>query len=78
VQVFVEGLRRLDTAKGLDTMDLKALRSELNDAVLSGTYQTPLGTIGFDPEGEIKQEKFYVAQIRMDPGGRTGRFVFVS
>jgi branched-chain amino acid transport system substrate-binding protein len=78
VQVFVEALRRLDKAKGLDTLDLKTLRSELNDTVLSGTYETPLGTIGFDPEGEIKQEKFYVAQIEMDSGGRTGRFVFVN
>jgi branched-chain amino acid transport system substrate-binding protein len=78
VQVFAEALRRLDKAKGLDTLDLKALRSELNDTVLSGTYETPLGTIGFDPEGEIKQEKFYVAQIKMDAGGRAGRFVFVN
>jgi len=78
VQVFVEALRRLDNAKRLDTMDLKTLRAELNDAVLSGSYETPLGTIAFDPEGEIKQEKFYVAQIEMDAGGETGRFVFVN
>lgn len=78
VQVFVDALRRLDKEKGLDTMDLKTLRAELNNTILSGTYETPLGTIGFDPEGEIKQEKFYVAQIRMDPGGRAGRFVFVN
>jgi branched-chain amino acid transport system substrate-binding protein len=78
VQVFVEALRRLDKEKGLGTLDLKALRSELNTAVLAGTYETPLGTIAFDPEGEIKQEKFYVAQIQMNPGGRSGRFTFVS
>jgi branched-chain amino acid transport system substrate-binding protein len=78
VQVFVEALRRLDKAKGLGTLDLKTLRSELNNAVLAGTFETPLGTIAFDPEGEIKQEKFYVAQIKMDPGGRTGRFNFVN
>jgi branched-chain amino acid transport system substrate-binding protein len=78
VQVFVEALRRLDKAKGLATLDLKTLRSELNNAVLAGTFETPLGTIAFDPEGEIKQEKFYVAQIKMDPGGRTGRFNFVN
>ena len=78
VQVFVEALKRLDKAKGLGTLDLKTLRSELNAAVLAGTYETPLGTIAFDPEGEIKQEKFYVAQIQMDPGGRTGRFNFVN
>ena len=76
VQVFVEALRRLDKAKRLETMDLKTLRSELNKAVLSGTYVTPLGTIAFDPEGEIKQERFYVAQIKMGGGG--GRFVLIN
>jgi branched-chain amino acid transport system substrate-binding protein len=78
VQVFVEALRRLDKAKGLGTLDLKTLRSELNAAVLAGTFETPLGTIAFDPEGEIEQEKFFVAQIQMNPGGRTGRFNFVN
>jgi branched-chain amino acid transport system substrate-binding protein len=78
VQVFVDALRRLDKTKRLETMDLKALRSALNDAVLSGTYETPLGTIAFDPEGEIKQEKFYVAQIKMESGGRAGRFELLN
>jgi branched-chain amino acid transport system substrate-binding protein len=78
VQVFVEALRRLDKSKRLETMDLETRRSSLNDAVLSGTYETPLGTIAFDPEGEIKQEKFYVARIKMDSGGRTGRFVLLD
>ncbi len=59
-------------------MDLKTLRSELNSAVLSGTYETPLGTIAFDPEGEIKQQKFYVAQIKMDAGAKGGRFVLTN
>jgi branched-chain amino acid transport system substrate-binding protein len=78
VQVFVEALRRLDKSKRLETMDLKTLRSSLNDAVLSGTYVTPLGTIAFDPEGEIKQERFYVAQIKMDSGGGSGRFTLLN
>ncbi len=78
VQVFVEALRRLDKTKRLDTMDLKTLRSELNKAVLSGTYDTPLGPIAFDPEGEIKQQRFYVAQIKMDRGGKNGRFVLIN
>jgi branched-chain amino acid transport system substrate-binding protein len=78
VQVFVDALRRLDKTKRLETMDLKTLRSELNDAVLSGTYETPLGQIGFDPEGEIKQQKFYVAQITMDAGGKSGRFALIN
>jgi branched-chain amino acid transport system substrate-binding protein len=78
VQVFVEALRRLDKTKRLETMDLKTLRSELNNAVLSGTYETPLGQIAFDPEGEIKQQKFYVAQIKMDAGAKGGRFVLTN
>jgi branched-chain amino acid transport system substrate-binding protein len=78
VQVFVDALRRLDKTKRLETMDLKTLRSELNDAVLAGTYETPLGQIGFDPEGEIKQQKFYVAQIKMDAGAKGGRFVLTN
>ena len=78
VQVFVDALRRLDKTRRLETMDLKTLRSALNDAVLSGTYETPLGTIGFDPEGEIKQQKFYVAQIKMESGGRAGRFELLN
>jgi branched-chain amino acid transport system substrate-binding protein len=78
VQVFVEALRRLDKTKRLETMDLKTLRSSLNDAVLSGTYETPLGTIAFDPEGEIKQQKFYVAQIKMESGGGSGRFTLLN
>jgi branched-chain amino acid transport system substrate-binding protein len=78
VQVFVDALRRLDKTKRLETMDLKTLRSELNSAVLSGTYETPLGPIAFDPEGEIKQQKFYVAQIKIDAGGKGSRFVLIS
>jgi branched-chain amino acid transport system substrate-binding protein len=46
-------------------------------AVLSGTYDTPLGPIGFSPEGEVLQDHFYVAEVRMDPGGRNGRFALV-
>ena len=58
-------------------MDLKTLRTELNTAVLAGKYKTPLGPIAFDPEGEIIQEKFYVAQIKMEADGRSGEFTFV-
>jgi branched-chain amino acid transport system substrate-binding protein len=78
VQVFVDALRRLDKTRRLETMDLKTLRSELNSAVLTGTYETPLGQIGFDPEGEIKQQKFFVAQIKMDAGAKGGRFVLTN
>ena len=77
VQVFVEALKRLDTEKKLANLELKALRTELNTTILAGTYETPLGKIAFDPEGEIKQEQFYVAQIKMEPDGKNGKFVFI-
>jgi branched-chain amino acid transport system substrate-binding protein len=45
--------------------------------VLAGSYDTPLGKIAFDPEGEVLQEQFYVAQIKMEADGRNGTFAFV-
>jgi branched-chain amino acid transport system substrate-binding protein len=40
----------------------------------AGTYQTPLGTIRFSPEGEVIQQDFSVARVRMNPAGSSGRF----
>jgi branched-chain amino acid transport system substrate-binding protein len=77
VQVFVEALRVVDKAKPLKDMDVKTQRIELNKAVLAGKYETPLGPISIDPEGEIIQDKFYVAQIKMDADGKSGEFTFV-
>jgi branched-chain amino acid transport system substrate-binding protein len=77
VQVFVEALRAVDKAKPIKDMDIKTLRIELNKAVLAGKYETPLGPISFDPEGEIIQDKFYVAQIKMGADGKSGEFTFV-
>jgi branched-chain amino acid transport system substrate-binding protein len=45
--------------------------------LLSSTYATPLGPIAFSPEGEVLQDRFYVAEVRMAPGGRDGRFALV-
>jgi branched-chain amino acid transport system substrate-binding protein len=78
VQVIVEALSALDKTKKLADMDLATLRTELNKQILSGTYDTPLGKISFTPEGEINQEQFYVAQIKMDPDGANGTFTFVK
>jgi branched-chain amino acid transport system substrate-binding protein len=33
-----------------------------------------LGEIRFTPEGEVIQQQFYVAQVRMNHDGRSGRF----
>ncbi len=78
VQVFVEALKALDDQKKLDSLDLKTLRTDLNTTLLGLKYSTPLGAISFDPEGEIIQEKFYVAQIKMAADGTSGEFTFVS
>jgi len=78
VQVVVEALTALDKSKKLADMDLATLRTELNKQILAGSYDTPLGKISFTPEGELNQEQFYVAQIKMDPDGANGSFMFVK
>jgi branched-chain amino acid transport system substrate-binding protein len=78
VQVFVDALTALDKSKKIADMDLATLRTELNKQILTGSYDTPLGKISFTPEGEIKQEQFYVAQIKMDADGKNGTFTFVK
>jgi branched-chain amino acid transport system substrate-binding protein len=64
----------LPKGTSLTSLPLKDLRQRLNRQILSGTYATPLGVIGFTPNGEIKQNDFYVAQVKMNPDGLTGRF----
>ncbi|MBD1850244.1 ABC transporter substrate-binding protein [Cyanobacteria bacterium FACHB-502] len=78
VQVFVEALKSLDNKTKLNTLSLEQLRSELNKEILAGNYETPIGSIAFDPEGEIQQSQFYVAQIKMDADGNNGRFEFLK
>jgi branched-chain amino acid transport system substrate-binding protein len=80
VQVFVEALAALDKKSPIAKMDLAALRVELNKQLMAGTYDTPLGEISFKPSpgGEIIQKQAYVAQIKMDPGGTSGKWVFVK
>lgn len=67
VQVFAEALRALAKDGKLDG-SLEQVRIDLNKAVLTGKYSTPLGDISFTPEGEIVQKTFYVAQISMKRG----------
>ncbi|WP_259720905.1 ABC transporter substrate-binding protein [Synechococcus sp. CS-1328] len=77
-QVVVEALRKLhaDLPAGqiLSALPTRELRQRLNAAILGGSYDTPLGPIRFTPEGEVIQNNFYVAQVRMNPDGRSGRF----
>ncbi len=78
VQVMVEALTALDSKSKVAGMTLGDLRTALNSQILAGTYDTPLGTISFDPEGEVKQAAFYVAQIKMSADGKTGQFNYVD
>ncbi|MGC1395047.1 MAG: ABC transporter substrate-binding protein [Coleofasciculaceae cyanobacterium] len=78
VQVFVEALKALDSNIKINTLSLEQLRSELNKQILTGQYDTPLGAIAFDSEGEVKQSQFYVAQIKMDSDGKNGKFGFLK
>ncbi|ELS31652.1 MULTISPECIES: ABC transporter substrate-binding protein [Pseudanabaena] len=78
VQVFVEALRTLDKTTKLSTLTLPQLRTQLNDTLLAGKYVTPIGEISFTPEGEIVQKQFFVAQIKMDADGNSGKFTFIQ
>lgn len=75
VQVITEALRLIENPK---TLPLADLRQKLNSTILAQTYDTPLGKISFTPEGELIQERFYVAQIEMENNGEKGRFKFVK
>jgi branched-chain amino acid transport system substrate-binding protein len=74
LQVVAQALQRLDKRQPLKGLTVAKARQELMDEILGGTYQTPLGEIRFTPEGDVVQKSFYVAQVRMNPGGRSGRF----
>ncbi len=78
VQVYVEALKALDKKTDVNKVSLAQLRTELNKQLLTGKYQTPLGDISFTPEGEIVQKEFYVAQIKMNPDGNSGKFAFLK
>lgn len=78
VQVLVEALTALDKTTKLADMDLAALRTALNKQILSGTYITPLGNISFTPPGDINQQQFYVARVKMSADGSSGAFEFIK
>jgi len=78
VQVFVDALKALDSKTKINTLPLDQLRTQLNKQILTGQYDTPLGAIAFDPEGEVKQSQFYVAQIKMESDGKNGKFGFLK
>jgi len=74
VQVFVEALRSLSKTTNFQTLSRPEIRIALNEKILVGQYDTPLGKISFTPDGEIMQQQFYVAQVKINPDGKTGTF----
>jgi branched-chain amino acid transport system substrate-binding protein len=78
IQVFVDALKSLDTKNKIANMSIDDLRVALNTEVHAGKYTTPLGDISFDQDHDLIQKDFYVAQIKMNPDGVTGTFVFLS
>ncbi|MCT0214012.1 ABC transporter substrate-binding protein [Synechococcus sp. CS-1324] len=77
-QVVAEALTRLNRRTPINVRPLIEVRQELMQELLSGRYDTPLGAIAFTPEGEVVQERFHVAEVQMEPGGRSGRFALLE
>jgi branched-chain amino acid transport system substrate-binding protein len=78
VQVYVEALKALDSKNKVNKVQLPELRTQLNQQLLTGKYSTPLGEISFTPVGEVVQQNFYVAQIKMEKDGSQGKFTFLK
>jgi branched-chain amino acid transport system substrate-binding protein len=78
VQVFVEALQALDNKTKVNQLALPQLRTQLNQQLLTGKYNTPLGEIAFTPIGEVVQKDFYVAQIKMEKDGNQGKFTYLK
>ncbi|QFZ92412.2 ABC transporter substrate-binding protein [Synechococcus elongatus] len=70
VQVIAESLNRVNQQQPVVNLPLPERRKALLQAMLSSTYETPLGRLSFTPGGEVNQEQFYVARIRMKPDGQ--------
>lgn len=78
VQVYVEALKAMDKKTEITKLPLEQLRTELNKQLLAEKYETPLGAIAFTSEGDVVQNEFYVAQIKMEPDGTNGKFTFLK
>jgi branched-chain amino acid transport system substrate-binding protein len=77
-QVVAEALERLNRRQPLGGLKLAEARTALMAELLGGRYDTPLGAISFSPDGEVVQKSFFVAQVRMQPDGRSGRFALLN
>jgi branched-chain amino acid transport system substrate-binding protein len=78
VQIYAEALQALSQQPDFQQLSLAELRSQLNQQILKSKFDTPLGLIRFTPTGEVIQQQFYVAQIKMETDGKNGKFVFLK
>ncbi|MDZ8082617.1 MAG: ABC transporter substrate-binding protein [Nostoc sp. SerVER01] len=78
MQVYIEALQSLDKKSEINKLTLPQLRTQLNQELLKGKYQTPLGEIAFTPTGDVIQKEFYVAQLKMEANGIKGKFSFLN
>jgi branched-chain amino acid transport system substrate-binding protein len=78
VQLFVESLKRIADSEPIADLSVQDLRTELNEQLRSGSYETPLGEISLTKEGEVVQQNFYVARIQMNADAKTGSFEFLE
>jgi branched-chain amino acid transport system substrate-binding protein len=78
VQVYVDALQALDKKSKVNKLPLAQLRTDLNQEIIAGKYNTPLGKISFTPVGEVIQKDFYVAQIKINQDGSQGKFIFIK
>jgi len=76
-QVLFDAIQHLQARGGFTGVTLGQARANLMQGLLKGRYDTPLGPIAFTPDGEVVQDRFYVAEVRMQPNGRDGRFALV-
>jgi branched-chain amino acid transport system substrate-binding protein len=70
-------MQRLEGQGAFHGVTLRQARQALMEELLRGGYDTPLGPIRFQPDGEVVQGRFYVAQVQMQADGRRGRFTLV-
>ncbi|MEM7125325.1 MAG: ABC transporter substrate-binding protein [Chloroflexota bacterium] len=77
VQVVVDSLIKINETEQISVMELPQLRRRLKEQLHQSnlSFQTPLGEIWFDSEGEICQEVFRVARVTINDDGQSGQFV---
>ena len=79
IQIISEALVEVNNDTWLDTLSVAELRIRLRDQLRSEqSFDTPLGKIWFDREGEICQSEFRVASIQIDDTNSSGQFKLIG